>query len=991
MLDYLAQLKQLTANSDWSKALAMLKSQLNDDLFAQLVKTCEISTFVKQVFLQYPQLTGELLKQQIAVQDKVYANQLNQQIASYFLQFDSLDNSSDDSLDEAAMMRQLRIIRKTHSAVIAFLELNNKLDVCSGSFRISTLANQLIRLAYEWCHHQLAKKYQYPVDEKGERQNLLVVAMGKLGGQELNFSSDIDLIFFHADNNRFAAHTTNVKSIGHADFFRRLAQLLIRLLDQITQDGFVFRVDMRLRPFGSAGPLAMSFTQAEDYYQQQGREWERFAMLRARPVTANDKERKSLDDIIRPFSFRRYIDYGVFDSIRNMKSMIERELRRKDTQQNIKLGAGGIREVEFVVQSFQLIQGGRNPQLTEKNIIKVLPLLAAAGLLSSSITKQLAQSYQFLRKIENTIQQFSEEQTHLLPQNIQQQQALIEVMGFANWQKFMQQLQSCQQAVHKIFSEIFSEQKQNTFTQEDFYILLAEGQLDAQKLLTYVKKTELQKIDTKKTQPQKTQQLTLQQSEVFIQQVDDFLQDKILSSLSDRGVRRLKKFFPAILAACLQQTDPVLALQGLLKIIKAILKRTAYLELLSENPPILNHLVELSASSPWIVERLSSYPVLLDELLYPSRLYQPLQSHDLKAELDEVFLRIAADDEEAILEALRVFKQTNELRLAAALLTERLNISQVNVYLTQLAEAILTKSLALSWGLLSEQYDLQEKHWQGGDGCGFAIIAYGKLGGSELGFGSDLDLVFLVDAASEQPIKAARTISQGRFYLRVAQKLIHLLSIRTNSGVLYEIDLRLRPSGSSGLLVSSLAAFEDYQNNSAWTWEHQALIRARFIAGDKTIQRSFQKIRQQILVKPRDQQDLKQQVVAMRDKMRNQAKISAVSTGSVVSANSTINWSQADLKQQSGGMLDIEFMAQYFCLACQADVIKPYNTVGCLRLAGEQKLLQTADADKLIEYYHLYRDQLNRQTLLADKNAVKAESFQTALNFVKEFWYKTFA
>ncbi|MGX5174935.1 bifunctional [glutamate--ammonia ligase]-adenylyl-L-tyrosine phosphorylase/[glutamate--ammonia-ligase] adenylyltransferase [Aliikangiella sp. IMCC44653] len=963
---------QLTGNqvlNEWSLVRPKLATILPEDLFLLSVKAVELSPFVKSVVCKEYAAFAQTLVWHVNQSSRNIELQLKGHLATEFKAF---THAPDQLASEPILMQKLRQVRRLHSAAIATLELTQAIHVESSSLRISVLADSLVSIAYQWCYTSLSQLYGVPCSSvtnasqasSSRELELLILAMGKLGGKELNFSSDIDLIFFYPDDGNTQG---GKRSIDNARFFRRLSTQLIKVLDEPTADGFVFRVDMRLRPYGDSGALVMSLGQAEEYYQEQGREWERFAMLRARAITGCKQDIKTLETIIQPFSFRRYIDYGVIDSIRNMKQMIQREVKRKGLVDNIKLGAGGIREVEFIIQSLQLIQGGRDIRLREPNTFKVVPYLVDAKLLPQQTADELLQAYRFLRRLEHWIQSLYEKQTQQLPQDSQSQAALVEALQCGSWENLIEQLAAHQKKVNLHFSELLGEERQQGLARDDFYQSLADGHIEAEQLV--------EKLKDSQAEP-----LSLDDCQLFINTVDKFLSDSNVNNLSSRGAKRLKKFFPALLSTCLSSDAPNQTLTRLLKLIYSILKRTAYLELLSENPPILQHLVDLAGQSDWVVKRLSEFPVLIDELLYPNSLYEPLQGTDLKAELRQALLRIDSQDEELLLDTLRSFKQINELRVAAALLSQRLSISQVSRYLTQLAEVILQVSVEQCWRLLSEQYGVPEGLNDDAGGMGFAVIGYGKLGGVELGFGSDLDLVFLFDQPVEEKTSGKRSIQNSRFYTRLAQKLIHFLSITTNQGQLYEVDMRLRPSGASGLLVSHIEAYCDYQKESAWTWEHQALVRARYVAGDPKIIDAFAKIRQQTLATKRDTKTLAADVAKMRDKMRSQ--LERKKTGFI------------DLKQSVGGLVDIEFLAQYFVLSlysqsaiAQKDQVAiPYNMVDCLQVSQAYDLLSLEDASFLVKTYRQFRNRLNENALLDKGSLVANEKYATTAKKVELIW-----
>jgi len=935
--------------NDWQTVLVQLQTILAPDLFQLVDKAAQWSEFVRTSFSQNLEASCAALQWQAHQSDNAIASTLEQRFSA----FNPVSDESEDTV-----MRRLRLFRRAHSAAVAVLELTDRLPIESTSLRISLLADCLIKAAYRFSYEQHAQRFGQPLGHSQRPSQLLIIAMGKLGGLELNFSSDIDLIFLYPEDGETSGTT---RTTDNARFFRRVGTQLIKLLDEVTQDGFVFRVDMRLRPYGDSGALVMSLAQAEEYYQEQGREWERFAMIRSRVLTGEPADQKILDDIIRPFSFRRYIDYGVIDSIRSMKEMIQREVRRKGLTDNIKLGAGGIREVEFIVQSMQLIQGGRDKRLREKSVLKVLPLLVEAKLLPAKTQANLSQAYRFLRRLEHCIQELAERQTQQLPVDPNERAAISHAMGFDNWSQLIDQLKIHQHKTNDHFNALFGEERRQALTQDDFYRALAEGHIDVEQLTAEL---------IERSQRQLAQDVAAQ----FIQQVDGFVTESSVLNLSSRGSKRLKAFFPALLASCLATKSPDVTLSRLLKVLRAILKRTAYLELLSENPPILQHLVDLAGQSEWVVQRLSEFPVLFDELLYPNSLYEPLQTADLKSELQQILLRIDANDEEELLDALRAFKQINELRVAAALLAERLSISQVSQYLTQQAEVILQAAVEQCWRLLVLKHGAPEGLSGQAHDCGFAIIGYGKLGGVELGFGSDLDLVFLFDQSMELATTGERSINNSRFYTRLAQKLIHFLSTRTNSGLLYEVDMRLRPSGSSGLLVSHIDAYRDYQMESAWTWEHQALIRARFVAGDKKLSPAFEQIRLRTLRKNRELPQLKKDVVEMRQKMRGQ--LEKVIMGKV------------DLKQATGGLVDIEFLAQYLVLAYQGDLPIPHGTVKCLQFIERQQMLSNQDAMTLIKHYRDIRNKLNAMALMEQGRHLPETEMAEKLSEVNAIWQR---
>ncbi len=939
-------------NSNPTEAELYWKTSLPAHLFQSLSNAIKISRFVESIFVRFPGYACSTLQWHAKLNEDSLETNLQRLLDAEFTHF----LSGRAMHQETEVMRELRVFRRCHSAAIAVLELTGMIAIESSCLRISALADMMIIKSYRYAQSLLAPRFGLAQNPDGSESNLIILGMGKLGGQELNFSSDIDLIFFYSSDGETSG---GGKSVAYSRYFQKLAMLVIRILDEVNEEGFVYRVDMRLRPYGESGALVMTLAQAEDYYQEQGREWERFAMVRARAITGSEEEVEALDQIIRPFCFRKYIDYGVLESIRSMKAMIVREVRRKGLRDNIKLGAGGIREIEFIVQSLQLIQGGRDKRLTERSVFKVLPLIVEAKLLPQNVADFLLEAYRKLRRVEHCIQELEEKQTQQLPESGKAKQDLAQVMGSDSWDSFYNVLQETLGKVHQHFNELLGEARNKELEQDDFFQSLFEGFIEADAF-------------AEKIQQDYHPDYSLSQAQTFMSVLNGFLESAHVSNLSSRGAERFKAFFPALLAACVKSDSPEEVLSRLLKILQSVLKRTAYLDLLSENPPILTHLVELAGKSEWIVRRLSEYPILFDELLYPNSLYAPLQTADLESELRQSLLRIDADDEEDLLDSLRAFKQINELRVAAALLAERLSISQVSRYLTQLAQVMLSAAVEMAWQMVIKRHGKPSGLAEGE--TGFAVIGYGKLGGMELGFGSDLDLVFLFNQSVDENTDGDRPVANSRFYTRLAQKLIHILSTRTNQGLLYEVDMRLRPSGASGLLVSHIDAYYDYQMESAWTWEHQALIRARFITGDISLLPQFESARDQALKKSRKDTQLREDVSAMRTKMREQLLMRK--PGFV------------DLKQENGGLVDIEFLAQYLCLKYQGEKSIPHNTVDCLKFCQQENLLEQHQSLTLIKNYRQFRNTLNENALMNRGNFVDKEKVIEATSDVENVWKK---
>lgn len=858
-----------------------------------------------------------------------------------------------DISTEAALMSRLRQFRHRQLAALAFLGALGDIDEPDRLFCLSALAEGLIACARDWLYAQQASLRGTPTDSEGQAVPLLVMGMGKLGGGELNFSSDIDLIFMYP---RSGETRGGRKELDNHEFFVRLGQKLIQVLDAVSEDGFVYRVDMRLRPFGDAGPLVLSFSALEDYYQSQGREWERYAMVKGRLMGGGFGYEAELEQLLRPFVYRRYLDYSAINSLRDMKRLIEAEVRRRGLKDNIKLGPGGIREVEFLVQVFQLIRGGREPALRTPSLLAALAMLPGLGVMSSDEAEQLRASYLFLRVTENNLQAIADEQTQTLPADPLNRARLAAMQGFGGYSAFQAALEGHQAFIHKLFREVIDEgpteddlpQALRTlmladWSEEEVAALLAEAQL----------------------------------AETLAPALVALRQQLARRSMGERGRRQLDKLLPYLLLALKDDDHPVRTLARLAKLLEQIASRTVYLELLLENPGARRQLVNLMGASAFISERLTQMPILLDELIDPRHLYSPPPLDAYEGELRRFMLRIEPGDVEGQMEALRQFKAAQTLRIAAADVTGVLPLMKVSDHLTCLAETVLAACLPLAW------QDVARRHGNppGLDPYqpGLLVVAYGKLGGLELGYSSDLDLVFLTDldeAQASAQTDGERPIGTREFFLKLVQRLTHWLATRTLSGVLYDIDMRLRPSGASGLLVTPLDSFAQYQQQEAWLWEHQALVRARPVLGPQNMRERFRAIRLKALCRERDQSQLRQEVRAMRDKMRAHLDKSS--------------HRQFDLKQGRGGITDIEFLVQYWLLACRDPALLQYsdNIRQLDALAGAGHILAD-DAEALKGAYVALRQQLHRQSLDEGSNLAAVDAFMAERALVGALWDKT--
>ncbi len=877
--------------------------------------------------------------------------------------------ASDDELG-----RNLRRQRTRQQVRIIWRDLTRQADLVETCRDLSDMADGCIDLAYKWLYERHCQQFGTPTGRRtGEPQQMVILGMGKLGAVELNLSSDIDLIFAYPEG----GETQGVKRpLDNQEFFIRLGQRLIKALDPVTVDGFVFRVDMRLRPYGSSGALVLSFNALEQYYQDQGRDWERYAMIKARVVGGDQEKGSELLDMLRPFVYRRYLDFSAIEALRTMKQLIQQEVRRKGMAENIKLGSGGIREVEFIAQAFQLIHGGRDLSLQQRPLLKVLKTLEGQGYLPAAVINELREGYQFLRYTEHAIQAIADRQTQMLPDDPQDKSRIAFMMGFADWASFHERLMYWRERVAWHFRQVIADPDEE------------DGQQDHGEEIVGGEWLPL----WEESQNEESACLQLQEggfadAQKALKNLSNLRNSSQLRSMQRLGRERLDAFIPRLLAQAVEHDNPDLVLERVLPLVEAVARRSAYLVLLTENPGALRRLLTLCAASPWIAEQIARFPLLLDELLNEGRLFSPPQALELAAELRERLTRIPEDDLEQQMEALRHFKLAHRLRVAASEITGSLPLMKVSDYLTWLAEAILEQVLALAWRHTVARHGAPRR--PDGTLCdpGFVIVGYGKVGGIELGHGSDLDLVFIHDGDPQAETDGAKPIDGAQFFTRLGQRIIHLITTQTNSGQLYEVDMRLRPSGVAGLLVSSLGAFSRYQENEAWTWEHQALVRARVLVGSTDVGRQFEAVRALVLGRERDLPKLRQEVSEMRAKMRDNLGTRATAAGK--GANAFEPTARFDLKQDAGGIVDIEFMVQYAALAWSREhtaLLRYTDNIRILEGLEEAGLMAAADAGLLREAYKAYRSAAHRQALQNDPGVVAGDQFATERREVMRLW-----
>ncbi|WP_319576539.1 bifunctional [glutamate--ammonia ligase]-adenylyl-L-tyrosine phosphorylase/[glutamate--ammonia-ligase] adenylyltransferase [uncultured Desulfobacter sp.] len=814
---------------------------------------------------------------------------------------------------------------------IAWRDLTGAAPLSETMADLSDLACACISFGFEQLYPVLTQKWGTPRDSNGNAQNIVVLGMGKLGAGELNFSSDIDLIFVYPDSGQ----TDGDRSISNDEFFTKLCREFIKLFSMGNGTHF-YRVDARLRPFGESGPLVMDAEAFEHYYQSQGREWERYAMIKASPVAGDIAAGNTIIQALKPFIFRRYLDYGSFDSFRDMKQRITLQVKNARLKHNIKIGAGGIREIEFFGQLFQLIRGGVEPALQARPILLVLDTLVEKKLIDENVCDELKKAYHFLRLVENRLQAYQDRQTHDIPEDSVQRQILALSMGYDDEDAFYAELSRIQGVVHKHFSRLL--------VQAD------DEDKDSSS-------EELKQIWDSITDPQfQGEDLSIsgyRDTGSVVRLLQALAAHPHTRQLSQTGRNKLSQLLPHLIKKVGEHPDSDEVMAKLIDLVATIERRTCYLSLLIENKGALDNLVVLARKSPWIISFLSRHPVLLDELMDPVTLYSPPKRDMLEREMERSMARVQKGDLELLLEELNIFRQINTLRVAAADVSGNFPLMKVSDHLTWIAETILNQVVASSWQIVTEKYGYPEgMEGKGIEGCGFIVIAYGKVGGLEMGYKSDLDLVFIYDAESGYTSGTERSIDIGRFYSNLGQRIIHALTMHTPAGTLYGADMRLRPGGDSGTIITHIQAYEDYLKNQAWTFEHQALIRARPVAGDPALFKRFDTIRKKILARERDDSILKNEVGQMREKMRLQR----------------LKYEPGlfNLKQGRGGIVDIEFLVQYLVLrhACNhPDVLEWTDNIRLLEALSVDALISGEESGILQNAYVAMRKTIHRLTL----------------------------
>ena len=861
---------------------------------------------------------------------------------------DTLFNAAVSALpsieDEDEFKQQLRLLRHHSHLHICWQDLIKQQDIFQVLRQLSQLADRCMQLTADWARNKLLENYGVPRNEQGDVVHLVVIAMGKLGGHELNFSSDIDVMFSYSG----IGQTDGKISVSNQEFFTQLAQSIIRILSEMTEQGFVYRVDCRLRPFGDSGPLVVNFNHIEDYLYSHGREWERYAYVKARVMYGEQEDKQRFDQMVASFVYRKYIDFGVINTLREMKDLIAQQIVRKGNADNIKLGIGGIREIEFIVQFFQLVHGGRNPALQTRKIIKGFKEIETAGYLVKEDVETLLSAYKFLRRVENRLQMAEDMQTHTIPKQQQACQLLAQSMGYEQLPDFEQELQRQRDSVNQIFQQIHGQQVHQNHAGNDGYEALWEK-------LTSLSADDALDIDD---------YADYKDFSHVVEKLRLLINSQAYRHQDHEGRERLRKFVPCFLHELKHVASPALVIDRLFLLLQSILRRSVYLVLLYENREVLKQLIAVTSSSPWIAQHITSYPLLLDELVLRAEHDYLLSKQQMAKQFNDEVLAHHELEYEAVLERVRLFKHARELRVACADVLGKIPIMKVSDQLSWTAEIVIDGCVKY----LERQFDPVMKD-------NMAVVAFGKLGGIELSYGSDLDLVYI--SKNENQIQGLSELNVPYIVkaTKFAQRLTQMLALQTVSGKLYDVDMRLRPDGDSGPMVPHFSFVADYYQTRAWTWEIQALVRARCVAGSPEMRQQFDDMRKNILAQSRDEQKLAKEVMDMRAKM--------LQTKASKSAG------EFHLKNDKGGITDIEFMVQYAILAHaykDIDLCEYSDNVRLLeRLAGGG-FISSSIATEISDIYCRFRDIMHRIALQDKTPVVSSDMYQQERAIVRDCW-----
>ena len=934
---------------------SLRKSGLTIDLSMEvkfdLIKIFLFSEFITSSLIKNPGILKALIESKDLFKfysNHTYATKLERKIVN------------DVDMDVEKVKEILLQFKLYETIRIAWRDLTGKALLEDTLCDLSNLADAIVDMATTLIYEDLSKSYGVPVDSEGNFQGLIVLGMGKLGAGELNLSSDIDLIFVYPKT----GYTNGENIISNEEFFTKVCRRILKFFSPGSHAINFYRIDTRLRPYGDGGPLVMSSFAFEEYYQAQGREWERYAMIKARPIAGDIDAGYKLLKVLNSFIYRRYFDYGSFDSFRDMKHRITLQVKNKKLKHNIKLGAGGIREIEFFGQLFQLIRGGVEAKFQERKILIVLDLLQTHHCIDGVTKNDLKEAYVFLRMVENRLQAYADLQTHDIPEKNDRRKILALSMGYSAWDDFIKILNSHMQKVHFHFNQLLVSEKQEKPDKEiqdlkELWININDPQYAADAMAIGGFKEPDRVLD-------------------ILRSLEEHPNTK---RLTPNGRKKLARLIPVLVKKIGRQNDPDAVFVKLIDLIITIERRTCYLSLLIENKRALETLITLACKSPWIITFLSNHPALLDELMHPSTLYSPPGKQALEKEMDIRMAAIPPGDLEFLLEELCIFRQINYLRVSAADVSGNYPLMKVSDHLTYIAQTVLAQVLQILWDTVTRKYGIpQGLSDQTLEHCGFAIVAYGKVGGLEMGYKSDIDIVFLHKADSGITKGKDKSIDNIRFYSNLGQRIINALTIHTPAGKLYGADMRLRPGGNSGMIVSHIDAFEDYMKTQAWTWEHQALIRARPVAGDKALCSRFDEIRKTILTRKRNAPTLKSEVGEMRERMRAERLKSKKDI--------------FDLKQSKGSIVDIEFLVQYLILknahACP-DLTIWTDNIRLLESLDGEGIITGCESERLQNAYLVMRKAIHRLNLQEKSLEIPQSRFAEIRNHIIDIYDKYLA
>lgn len=920
-----------TLRREIDKEVGELIPGLDADRREQLSRVCALSEYFHKHFRSHPAEMKSLVES--GVLERRYASDEYRRILSH-LTVENLDS-------------ELRRIRQREMCRIVYRDLSRTADLAETTQDLSNFADAAIDIVLGLHYESHCERYGTPMGARsGKPQRMSVLALGKLGACELNLSSDIDLVFLYEEQGQVEGKG---RDLSNQEFFVRTARALINSLDRIDDSGFVFRVDMRLRPYGESGALILHRAAMEKYFIEQGRDWERYAFIKARPCGGDVELGQSFLNWLIPFVYRKHLDYGAIDALREMKRLINYEVDVKNQADDLKLGHGGIREIEFVIQACQIIWGGNEPRYRDRRLLVVMSLLEEDGKLPAEDIDRLRAAYEFLRNSEHVLQAEFDRQTQRLPESPLSRERLAVAMGFEHYDSYLEELNRHRRAVSESFESFMSSNRaeREALVEGNLYWVSIWRDPTSQESIEWLDQAGFADAEG-----------TARRIAAF----DSHLED---SDVQEIGAARIDRLMPVLLGLVAREANPDAALDRLLAIIDSISRRSTYVAYLLENFDALKRTVNLCAMSPWVAERLQNFPILLYELSDRVTDDTLFERDQLAAELQQLMQNLESGDLEAQMDSLRQFKNGAVLKVAVFELLDLLPIMKASDALTDVAEIVLDRAFELAWNYLADRHGEPCRVDGEPVGRSFAIVAYGKLGGIELGYGSDLDLVFLHDADVSGKTNGDRAIDNRVFYSRLGQRLVHILTSYTQFGVLYEVDLRLRPNGTKGPMVSTLSAYQRYLEEDAWTWEHQALVRARFVGGNRELERRFEAIRQAVIGRQRDRDKLLGDVVSMREKMRTHLEKPPEKTFEDGTEDEVL-LSGFDLKHGAGAIVDIEFMVQYIVLAYSCEYPALTKWTDKMRILDEMKPLGLLTAEEiriLQEAYLAYRSAVHYQWL----------------------------